>query len=232
MSRTGTDPTRSSALLALLLLVPVPTVGVVAAMVVAPGAPGRLVFILAKIWFLLFPAVWHLVVERGRLGWSPPTRGGLGVGVLVGIAMAAAVVAGYVGGLRSLVDPQLLASTIAEMGLGSPERFLGAAASWVLVNSLVEEYVWRWFVLRQLRALLPGAAAVVASAAAFTVHHTVAMSSYLGPGTNAVGSLAVLAAGVCWSWLYLRFGSIWPGWISHVLADLAIFGLAWSLLFG
>ena len=190
-------------------------------------------FALAKIWLLSFPVVWHLVVERGHLGWSPPTRGGLGVGVLVGLCMAVAIVAGYIGGLRGSGRPAACSpATVAEMGLGSPGRYLAAATSWIFVNSLVEEYVWRWFVLRQLRALLPDAAAVLVSAVAFTVHHTVAMASYLGPGSNAVGSVAVFVAGACWSWLYLRFGSIWPGWISHVLADVAIFGLGWSLLFG
>jgi hypothetical protein len=41
----------------------------------------------------------------------------------------------------------------------------------------------------------------------------------------------VLAAGACWSFLYLRYESIWPGWISHVLADLAVFLIGWHLLF-
>jgi len=218
--------------LALLLLVPVPTVGVAAALYAAPGTAGRVVFATAKIWLLLFPVIWHLAVERGSVGWSPPRRGGLGAGALVGLGMAAAIVLGYLAGLRSLIDPLLLRSAVADMGLGSPGRFAAAAMFWILVNSLVEEYVWRWFVLRQLRALLPGAAAVLASAAAFTLHHTVAMADYLGAGGNAVASLAVFAAGACWSWLYLRFRSIWPGWISHVLADVAIFGLGWLLLFG
>lgn len=231
MTRAGTDPTRTSALLALLLLVPVPTIGVAAALYTAPGTEGRVVFVVSKIWLLLFPLVWHLMVERGTLGWSPPRRGGFGVGVMVGTGMAAAIVGSYAGGLRGLVDPQVLARAVEEMGLAGPGRFLAAAASWIFVNSLVEEYVWRWFVLRQLRALLPDAVAVLASAAAFTLHHTVAMASYLGPSGNALASLGVLAAGACWSWLYLRFDSIWPGWMSHVIADVAIFGLGWYLLF-
>jgi hypothetical protein len=57
------------------------------------------------------------------------------------------------------------------------------------------------------------------------------MAAYLGPAQVALGSLAVLAAGACWSFLYLRYASIWPGWISHVLADLAVFAIGWHLLF-
>jgi len=46
-----------------------------------------------------------------------------------------------------------------------------------------------------------------------------------------LGSAAALAAGACWSWLYLRYGSIWPAWISHVIADIAVFAVGWQLLF-
>jgi uncharacterized protein len=41
----------------------------------------------------------------------------------------------------------------------------------------------------------------------------------------------VFAGGVIWSALYLRYRSIWPGYLSHALADLAIFAIGASLLF-
>ena len=225
-------PTRTSAVIALLLLAPIPTVGVVAALHAAPGTAGRLVFATAKLWLLLFPAAWYLAIERGRPSWSPPARGGLRAGAAVGAAMAAAILVAYWGVLRSHVDPQPVRQAAVEMGIGSPAGYIAGSAAWILGNSLVEEVVWRWFVLKQLRALLPGAAAVVGSAALFTVHHTVAMAAYLGPALLLLGSLAVLAAGACWSFLYLRYASIWPGWISHVIADLAVFVIGWQLLFG
>jgi len=224
-------PTRTSAAIALLLLAPVPTVGVVAALHAAPGTAGRVVFATAKLWLLLFPAAWYLAIERGRPSWSPPARGGLRVGAAAGAAMAAAMLVAYWGVLRAHVDPQPVRQAAVEMGIGSPVSYIAGAAAWILVNSLVEEVVWRWFVLRQLRALLPAALAILGSAALFTAHHTVAMAAYLGPAQVVLGSLAVLAAGACWSFLYLRYASIWPAWISHVVADIAIFVIGWQLLF-
>jgi hypothetical protein len=47
-----------------------------------------------------------------------------------------------------------------------------------------------------------------------------------------VASTGVFIGGVIWAWLYSRYRSIWPGWISHVLADIAVFGVGWWLLFG
>jgi len=225
-------PTRSSAVVALLLVVPVPTVGVVAALHAAPGPVGQAVFAAAKLWLLLFPAAWFVLVERGRSGWSRPEREGLRAGLLVGSAMAAAIVLAYWGVLRHLVDPHPLRQAALEMGLGSADAYLAGAVAWTFANSLIEEYVWRWFVLRQLRALLPAAPAIVASAALFTAHHVFALAAYLEPEHVVLGSAAVLAAGACWSWLYLRFASIWPAWISHVVADAAVFLVGWQLLFG
>ena len=232
MARFGRPPNRIPAIVALLLLAPVPTIGVVAALHAAPGPAGQAVFAAAKLWLLLFPAAWFLVVERGRPGWSRPERGGVGAGAALGAAMAAAIVLAYWGVLRDLVDPRPLRQAALDMGIGSPAAYLAGAAAWTVVNSLVEEYVWRWFVLRQLRALLPAAPAILASAALFTAHHVVAMAAYLEPAHVVLGSAAVLAAGACWSFLYLRYDSIWPGWISHVVADAAVFLVGWQLLFG
>ena len=48
-------PDRRSAWLALALLAPVPSIGVTAALVVAPGPVGQAVFTACKVWLLLLP---------------------------------------------------------------------------------------------------------------------------------------------------------------------------------
>lgn len=232
MTPPSSSRPRVSAAIALLLVVPVPTMGVVAALHAAPGPVGDAVFAAAKLWLLLFPAAWFVLVERGKPGWSRPGRAGLRAGLLFGSAMAAAIVLAYWGVLRTHVDPQPVRQAAVEMGIGSPAAYLAGAAAWTFANSLVEEYVWRWFVLRQLRALLPAAPAILGSAALFTAHHVFALAAYLEPEHVVLGSAAVLAAGACWSFLYLRYDSIWPSWISHVVADAAVFLIGWQLLFG
>lgn len=222
---------RRAAVVALLLLAPVPTIGVVAAMVVATGPAGQAVFVAAKIWLVVFPAVWFLVVERRPWSWSPATQGGLFAGAATGLVIAGAIVtAAWLAGVRSM-DLGPLITEAGEMELGTPAAYLAAATMWTLVNSLMEEYVYRWFIFRQLEALTGGAWAVIGSAAVFTVHHVVAVGTYLTPFLAALASGGVFAGGLLWSWLYLRYRSIWPGWISHVLADVAVFGVGWVLLF-
>jgi membrane protease YdiL (CAAX protease family) len=225
-------PNRHRALFALLLLAPVPSLGVIAAMVVAPGPVGQAMFLVAKIWLLVFPAAWYLVIEKGRPSWSPPRHGGLGTGALSGVVLAATIVGGalLVGAHQMDLGP--LNEKVAEMGLSSLLPYLAGAAAWTLVNSLIEEYVYRWFVLRQCEALLPGPVAVVASAAVFTAHHIIAVGQYLDPVLTVVASAGVFGGGLVWAWLYRRYRSIWPGWISHVFADIAVFGVGGWLLFG
>lgn len=201
-------------------------------MIVFPGPVGKTLFSAAKVWLLVFPAVWYLVVEKGRPSWSPPNRRGLVVGALSGIALAAAIVAGaWLVGVRDM-DLTLLRLRVQEMGLNSVVPYLAGAAGWTFVNSLMEEYVYRWFIYRQCETLIRGSVAVVASAAIFTVHHVIAVSQYLDPWLTILASAGVFAGGAVWSVLYLRYRSIWPCWISHVFADMAVFGIGWWLLFG
>ena len=147
---------RRRAVTALILLVPVPSLGVLAAMVTAPGPIGHTLFLLGKIWLLAFPAFWYLKVEGGPPSWSPPLEGGLGIGALSGVVITIFIILGArIAGVQTM-DLGPLREAVDEMGLGSPAAFLAAAAGWTLVNSLMEEYVYRWFVLRQGEKLFSG----------------------------------------------------------------------------
>ena len=102
----------------------------------------------------------------------------------------------------------------------------------IAVNSLLEEYVWRWFVFRKLELLTPGWIAVILAGLCFTVHHVFALAAWVPAPVNALASLGVFIGGTTWSWLYLKYRSIWPGFVSHVFADVAIFIMGWQLIFG
>ncbi len=229
---TESSANRRRALLALLLLAPVPSLGVIMAMMVAPGPIGKTFFTIAKLWLLVFPAAWYLLVEKGGPSWSPPRQGGLAVGAASGVVLAGLIVLGaWLFGVQDMNLTPLRAE-VREMGLNTLIPYLAGAAGWTFVNSLMEEYVYRWFIFRQCESLVKGSAAVLASAAIFTAHHVIAVSQYLDPLFTILASAGVFAGGLVWSWLYLRYRSIWPCWVSHVLADIAVFGVGWWLLFG
>ena len=220
------------ATLALLLLVPVPSLGVLAALVLFPDSTlGRAIFLVGKIWFFSFPAAWHLLVERGSPSFSPMRRGGLGVGALTGLAVSLLILTGYLLFGDLLLEPSLFVEKMSGVGLATVPAFVGGAAYWILVNSVLEEYAWRWFVVQQSARLFGPRLAILFSASCFTVHHAIALATYLPPAAVALCSAGIFVGGWLWSLLYVRYLSIWPAYLSHALVDLCIFGIAASMLF-
>lgn len=220
-------------LLALLLTVPVPSLGVLAGMFLWPGTPlGKALFLASKVWFFAFPAIWHRNVDRQPLGFSPARNGGFAAGWLTGLGISAFILAANLLLGDRLLDPALLRERLREVGLGTPGRFLAGALYWIAVNSVLEEYAWRWFCFRQCRALVPERAAVALAALSFTLHHAVALLALVPAGTAALASAGVFSGAVIWSAMFARYRSVWPGYLSHALVDAAIFGIAANVAFG
>lgn len=227
------DGHKKRALLALLLLVPAPSLGAWCGLELFAGTPlGAAIFGLSKLWVIALPLAWRVFVERKPISWSPARQGGFGMAVASGLAIAAFIAGAYalLGG--HLIDRALLVRELAEAGLTEPLRYGLGVAYWVFVNSVVEEYVWRWFCVRQCEALVTPRVAVVLSAVFFTLHHVVAMRIYLDPLPVILCSLGVFIGGLLWSWMYMRYRSIWPGWVSHAIVDVAVFGVGAFMLFG
>ena len=74
-------------------------------------------------------------------------------------------------------------------------------------------------------------AGIVASALFFTVHHVIAMAVFMDWLPVLLCSSGVFIGGLVWSWLYARFESIWPCYLSHAIVDMAVFGVGALILF-
>jgi len=220
-------------LLALLLLVPVPTLGLLAGMAWWPeSGVGQALFLLSKLWILLFPALWHRWVEKERWSLSPAREGGFTLAAVTGVAIAGLIFGAYAL-VRQLgwVDVDVIRAQAAATGLDRRAIYLAGAIYWITANSLIEEYVWRWFVFRQFERLIGGKAAVVASALGFTLPHVFALGLQFDWRVTTLASLGVFIGGLIWSWLYLRQRSVWPCWLSHAIVDVPIFLIGWWLIF-
>lgn len=220
-------------ILALALLVPAPTLGVLAAMVVFPDTVlGKTIFACSKVWLFAFPLCWLVLVEKGACSLSPLRRGGLLAGLLSGLGIGLLILAAYFTFGKALVDPALFASRMRAIGLGTWPVFLGGAIYWILVNSVLEEYVWRWFVCTRCETLVRPSLAVALAAFCFTLHHFVALRVYFSLPLTLLCCAGIFLGGAIWSGLYLRYRSIWPAYLSHALVDLAVFGIGARILFG
>ncbi len=222
------------ALLVLMLIVPIPSFGTAMGMIVyADSIAGKIIFGICKAWLLAVPLLWLLLIDKGTLSWSPACRGGFGIAIATGIAISAVIVAAYfLLGPIMIGDPVLIREMAAETGLSNQWAYIGGAAYWITVNSMLEEYIWRWFVVRRCEELMTTKVAIPVSALFFTIHHIVAMQIYFSWPVTIIAAFGIFIGGATWSWLYVRYNSIWPGYVSHAIVDIAIFAIGYIMIFG
>lgn len=219
--------------LALAVLVPAPSLGTWLGLTVLPGSPwGRALFFLAKVWLVGVPIVWRLALERRPLSRSPARHGGFLAGALLGLAFSAVIVLAYLTIGPALLDPVAVQAMGTATGLSAWPVYLTGALYWIAVNSVLEEMVWRWFVVERCEALGWAAWSVPASAIGFTIHHVVALRVYCDWPATIVCSVGIFVGGAAWSALYRRTRSVWPGYLSHALVDVAVFAIGWRLIRG
>ena len=223
---------RKKALIALALLIPVPSISSWMAMVAAEGPVGQTVFIAGKLWMLLLPVTWLMLVDRKRPSIPWPRRDGMAAACITGVLIFVTIAMGYWFFGRDWIDVAFMQEKIKEVGLGTPLRYILGAIGWILFNSLMEEYVWRWFVVTRCETLMRRWAAVAVSGLLFTLHHVIALDVYFDWRVTVLGSVGVFIGGATWSWLYLRYRNIWAAYVSHVFADVIIFAIGWHLVFG
>ena len=227
---------------ALLLLGPLPTIGVLATVLLSASEvagvalAGTAIWLLCKVGIILFPALWHKKVDAGEFGFSslnPKKRSrAIAEGAAAGIAMSLIIILGYRLSGR-LIDPVSTGAQLRTIGLDSLGVVVVALLFWIFFNSIVEEYVYRWFITHQWLSINDNpTTAIVVSAAIFSIHHIVGLAFVAGALVAVVGGIGVFAGGMVFSWLYIRHESIWPAWIAHAFADIAVFGIIASLALG
>ncbi len=226
------DRMKRSALTSLLLLLPAPTLGVLFGMILMPGtAVGQWVFIFSKGWIFLLPALWFLLIEKGTPHRGKTGKGGFKAGLISGLVISLFIVAIYLLLGPRLIDAERVKALASEIGLDRRALYIGGAFYWIGVNSVLEEYVWRWFTVRQCVKLMKPGAAVIVSALGFTLHHIFALQVYFSPTVTVCCSIGVFIGGAVWSRLFIRYKTIWPGYVSHALVDIAVFGIGYVLIF-
>jgi len=232
--------TRRSAFLALLLLVPAPTVGVGIWLLIFPeGAIGKAIQGVFKIWIFILPVCWWMLVDKQKPSFPKPTLKGMGVAVGTGVFIFI-VMLGAFQLFKSHIPLDAMREKAKATGFDNRAMYIGIFIFLITINSLLEEYVWRWFVFRKSEVLCVGwfgkpwggRIAAILAGLFFTVHHVIALAAWVPPMINALASIGVFVGSATWSALYLRYRSIWPGYVSHVFADIAIFIIGWELIFG
>ncbi len=213
-----------------------PTVATWAYFVVLAGSPhAQGVYSASKIVQFALPLCWAVLWQKQRLRLTPPSLRGVGVGLALGLAVVAAMMALYYGYLKAspimTPAPVEIAKKMVDFRVDSPLKFLAFAAFISLLHSLLEEYYWRWFAFGQLSRSLSFPAAAAVSSVGFMAHHLLVIAGFLkgyGPATWFF-SFCVAAGGALWAWIYRRTRTLYGAWLSHLVIDAGLMWLGYDL---
>lgn len=180
------------------------------------------------------PLWWHLKVDRKNWSWSPVRKGGYVAATTIGLVFCAIMVLAWFLVGESRVDSETFRTTLEPFGLTNLNTYIAAAVFWTVGNSVLEEYVFRWFLVEKGEVVFgPGWPTIFASAFVFVLHHFFALW-FLGfsLSANLLACFGLFVGGAAFSWLYVRYRSIWIPYITHALCDVVVFGVGYFLLFG
>lgn len=195
-------------------------------------------YAVAKVVQFVLPVVAWRITDPERLKPTRPRWHGLGPALAFGAVSALGIVCVYLLVLKGhplLADmPEQIRRKITSLGIGTPARYILFSIFVAVIHSGLEEYYWRAYVFDGLQRRLPAARAILISALAFTGHHIIVIAAYQ-PNRVWTGvmplSAGVFLGGAVWSWLYHRYTTAYPSWVSHVLIDIAIMAVGFDMAF-
>ena len=223
---------RKRALIALLLVGLAPTVSIFISFGTDGGIISQIAYVLSKLWLVVVPLIWYLKIDKGQLSLSKPKQGGYSVAVGLGSGMSALILLTWFI-LGDKIDGSLLRDAVEPVGLLDVRLYIGGVIYWTVLNSLLEEYVFRWFLVVKSEALVgTGTPAILLSASIFVIHHTFALLFFGFPWwANLLASVSLFIGGAIFSWLYIRYRSVWMPYIAHAICDIAVFSIGAMIIF-
>lgn len=157
---------------------------------------------------------WWLARPPGPLGFSAPGGTGFWLGAVLVVLVTGAFIRSWRGMARAgAAERRRYRRELAELGHMMPRnpREYAAFVALSVTAGVVEETIFRGWLLWYLQAWMPLAAAVLVSSALFGLAHV-----YQGPAgiakTGVVGLLLAL--------LYLLSGSLWLPIVAHAMIDV------------
>ncbi|GGM30321.1 CAAX amino protease [Paraliobacillus quinghaiensis] len=181
--------------------------------------------------FLLIPASYALLdrttsfrqlfkLEKGEILFP----------LLLGVGVYAFIIGAYF-----LVGPFFDLSNITvslENNIGvSKSNFVFVALYISFVNSLLEEFFFRGFAFLSLKKVSSRKIAYIFSAGAFSLYHVAIMTSWFSPMLFVLLVVSLFIAGLLFNWLNEKNNTIYPSWMVHLSANLAINTIGF-ILFG
>ena len=147
-------------------------------------------------------------------------REGLGMGLLLGGGIFAVILSAFFL-FRPFLDLDAIAAGLLGKEGVSRENFLWVALYISIVNSALEELLFRGLGYLELRRHAPEGFAMFFSAAAFAAYHVAILDGWFTWWVYGLCMLGLFVGGLIFNFLDRR-GSLLPSWLAHAGANLAI----------
>ena len=224
---------KKHSLVAILLVGFIPSISIIFGIkIIEDDFLSQLFFLSCKLWIFIVPTFWYLRIENNSVSKNFPSKEGIKMGFITGLTMSVIILFTWLI-FESTLDTDQMISTLQSKGLSNINLYVLGMLYWIFLNSLLEEYVFRWFVTTKSIIIFGNEiAAIVFSASLFTLHHAIALHLFGFLWWQTIfASFGLLSAAAIWSWLYIRYRSIWVCWLSHAICDVAVFGIGYTILY-
>lgn len=224
---------KKQSIIAILLVGFIPSLSVIFGIkIIDDELTSQIFFFSCKLWIFLVPTLWYLRVDKNTISKNIPSKEGIQMALLTGIVMSIIILITWFI-FESTLDMDQMIGTLQSKGLSNINLYILGMLYWIFLNSLLEEYVFRWFVTtRSVIIFGNDIAAIIFSALLFTLHHAIALHLFGFIWWQTIlASFGLLSAAAIWSWLYIKYRSIWICWLSHAICDVAVFGIGYTILF-
>ena len=197
-----------------------------------PSGVQQTVYAVGKVLLFSLPVLGVLLLRMPACPWFRRSMSGVASSLLFGGLVFALIVGGYFFWPSLSTAGAEIHNRLVRFGISSVWQFAIMGVFYSAIHSFLEEYYWRWFVFGQLRQWCSPTWAAVLSSLAFMPHHVIVLGLYFGHGSanSILFSLGVSVGGGVWCWIYHRSNSLLGPWLSHALADAAIFTVGYQLL--
>lgn len=147
-------------------------------------------------------------------------RDGIMHGVILGSVIYGTVLGAFLL-FRSFIDLKSIAAGLLDKEGVTKDNFLWVALYISVVNSFLEELLFRGLAHLHLRRYVPEWFAMLFSAAAFSVYHVAILTGWFVWWVYGLCLLGLFLGGMIFN-LLDRNGGILPSWMAHAGANLAI----------
>ena len=163
-------------LIAILLVGFIPSASVIFGIeIIENELLSQLFFASCKIWIFLVPTIWYLKVEKKQFSKNLPTKEGIVWGLITGVIMSIIILITWFL-FNETLDIEGMVEILQSKGLDNIDLYVLGMFYCIFINSLLEEYVFRWFITTKSSELFSSdTIGIIFSAIMFTLHHAIAL---------------------------------------------------------